>query len=563
MTRAPAPGLVRAVLSWILLLVAVLGPAAAVRAAPDDEFSRVGRVVQVQGRAWIYDDEERRWSDAQRNRAVTEGDRFQTESGAFLQLAVGSTELRLAGGTEIAFDRLTDDRVRIRVLQGSLAVRVRSRDVLREIDWLAGDVKAWPERTGHYRIDRLPQAVALTTWRGRMSVDTRDQQLAVDAGRRVELWREGRDGTAVTWGGVQPDAFSDRVVRDEERDDRLGSTRYVSSELTGANELDSHGRWERHPEFGMVWFPLGVAVDWAPFRHGRWYWHVRWGWTWLDEAPWGFATSHYGRWVSWGGRWCWVPGAYTPRPIYAPAVVAWPSQPPSRHAPPSVWTPLGPRDPHPPVLARPPMHPPGMPDHAMDRPRMGDPGHVPSPRIGEPSRPQPPRTHEPSPLPVAPRVAGPQPGFVEPEVVTGRPPRGDRGAPMPVAPAAPATPQAPAVAVVPSMPPVPGVLPSRPEPRVEPRPDPRPEVRPEVRPEPRSPNGREFHRKGDPVATAAPTVVPTAPVAPVAERSAPRAPEAAPRDARKDAPAPANREQPRMRAEPREQGRDGGRERQP
>jgi hypothetical protein len=43
----------------------------------------------------------------------------------------------------------------------------------------------------------------------------------------------------------------------------------------------------------------------------------------VDDAPWGFAPFHYGRWVHYRERWCWVPGRYVARPVYAPALVAW------------------------------------------------------------------------------------------------------------------------------------------------------------------------------------------------------------------------------------------------
>ncbi|MBZ5601501.1 MAG: hypothetical protein LAO79_04265, partial [Acidobacteriia bacterium] len=50
-----------------------------------------------------------------------------------------------------------------------------------------------------------------------------------------------------------------------------------------------------------------------------------WGWTWIDDAPWGYAPFHYGRWVFVGGGWGWVPGPVVVgvRPVYAPALVAW------------------------------------------------------------------------------------------------------------------------------------------------------------------------------------------------------------------------------------------------
>jgi hypothetical protein len=48
-----------------------------------------------------------------------------------------------------------------------------------------------------------------------------------------------------------------------------------------------------------------------------------WGWTWIDEAPWGFAPFHYGRWAMYRGSWVWVPGTRVARPVYAPALVVF------------------------------------------------------------------------------------------------------------------------------------------------------------------------------------------------------------------------------------------------
>src|SRR5256885_3839541 len=43
--------------------------------------------------------------------------------------------------------------------------------------------------------------------------------------------------------------------------------------------------------------------------------------SWVDDAPWGFAPFHYGRWTIVGGSWGWVPGPIRVRPWYAPALV--------------------------------------------------------------------------------------------------------------------------------------------------------------------------------------------------------------------------------------------------
>ncbi len=62
-----------------------------------------------------------------------------------------------------------------------------------------------------------------------------------------------------------------------------------------------------------------VSAGWAPYTTGSWAFVEPWGWTWVDEAPWGFAPFHYGRWIMVRGAWAWVPGARGYRPVYAPA----------------------------------------------------------------------------------------------------------------------------------------------------------------------------------------------------------------------------------------------------
>jgi len=74
-----------------------------------------------------------------------------------------------------------------------------------------------------------------------------------------------------------------------------------------------------------------------------------WGWTWIDDAPWGFAPFHYGRWVWWRDRWGWAPGQYVARPVYAPALVAWIGGPNfsigiNLGGPAVGWVPLSPRE---------------------------------------------------------------------------------------------------------------------------------------------------------------------------------------------------------------------------
>jgi hypothetical protein len=180
---------------------------------------------------------------------------------------------------------------------------------------------------GHYRIDRNSDTSYATAWSGELRFEAPDSVLAIPPGRRAELWQEGPGGTThYTWSATERDAFSDWVARANKEDnerERAAANRYVSPEMTGWDDLDRNGRWDNHPEYGPVWYPTVVSTGWAPYREGHWAWVRPWGWTWVDDAPWGFAPFHYGRWALIGGSWGWVPGPIVPRPVYAPALVGY------------------------------------------------------------------------------------------------------------------------------------------------------------------------------------------------------------------------------------------------
>jgi hypothetical protein len=84
-----------------------------------------------------------------------------------------------------------------------------------------------------------------------------------------------------------------------------------------------------------------------PYRFGHWAWVEPWGWVWVDDAPWGYAPFHYGRWVHVRSVWGWVPGPIVPRPWWAPALVVFVDG--SRFSAGigvQAWFPLGPREPY-------------------------------------------------------------------------------------------------------------------------------------------------------------------------------------------------------------------------
>jgi hypothetical protein len=82
--------------------------------------------------------------------------------------------------------------------------------------------------------------------------------------------------------------------------------------------LEPYGFWVTVDPYGFVWVPTDVSVDWQPYTDGYWT-YTDYGWTWVDDADWGWAPFHYGRWAHdrlYG--WVWVPDT-----VWGPAWVAW------------------------------------------------------------------------------------------------------------------------------------------------------------------------------------------------------------------------------------------------
>jgi hypothetical protein len=307
-----------------LLSLAAVGLTGA--AFANDLPGRVGRIADTEGTVWMRDGDnrdDREWVAARRNRPLTERDHLATDNDGRAELHIGSSTLRVGPATEVEFVELDDERISIAVHRGSVALRVRSDDVADELMLVADDGRLRPLRAGHYRLDVEPASSFAHAWSGEARFEGHDSALVIAAGQRAEFWRESDGRTHYSWAREDSDDFGAWALGRDRDEMRYAGSRYVSPEMTGAVELDRYGRWDRHPEYGNLWYPHSVGAGWAPYRDGHWAWVSPWGWTWVDDAPWGFAPFHYGRWVNWQGRWGWAPGGYVARPAYAPALVAW------------------------------------------------------------------------------------------------------------------------------------------------------------------------------------------------------------------------------------------------
>jgi hypothetical protein len=97
----------------------------------------------------------------------------------------------------------------------------------------------------------------------------------------------------------------------------LGLTWGPTTARAIAQATEGHGVWVSSPAYGAVWLPAQPA-GFAPYvTDGQWR-ITDAGWFWQSALPWGDLAFHYGRWISWGARWAWVPGTQ-----FAPAWVDW------------------------------------------------------------------------------------------------------------------------------------------------------------------------------------------------------------------------------------------------
>jgi hypothetical protein len=335
----------------LIKALALLAFAACANAAVVETPGRAGRISLVQGQVSISGEVGTASEAALLNWPVTSNNQISTARDARAEIRVGSTSVRLDGDSALDIELLDDDLLKLRLHYGSVSVRVRNGELARgfELTTPQGRVRLQDPSTFRVDADRRPDTTLVNVFDGAVLVEGGGASLTVRSGRRAELQNdELHTGLAVR------DGFDDWAALRDQRDDRVNSTRYVSQETTGYEDLDQYGSWTSNNEYGAIWTPRTVGVNWAPYRDGRWAWVAPWGWTWVDNAPWGYAPFHYGRWVMVGHRWCWAPGRHTARPVWAPALVGWVggnnwqlsfnvggSQ---RRGPALGWYPLSPRD---------------------------------------------------------------------------------------------------------------------------------------------------------------------------------------------------------------------------
>jgi hypothetical protein len=292
--------------------------------------------VLVEGDVSFFADREEGWRRALVNFPVTSKNSIWTHGPGRAEVRFGASAVRLDANTTLDFVVVDDVQTSLHLQRGNVNIRVRGYAILTEAEEvyrdqfrIDTDAGSWTlEQNGRYRIEAMQDRneTRISVYAGQARFDNGGARLKIEPGKSLRVSATS-GGSSFIFDKASENAFDrwaeNRDTRWDETHQRYATERILSPFMTGYEELDANGDWIDEPEYGRLWTPRVVVSGWVPYRYGAWSYVRPWGWTWIDEAPWGFAPFHYGRWVQLRTRWYWVPGRYHHRPVYAPALVGW------------------------------------------------------------------------------------------------------------------------------------------------------------------------------------------------------------------------------------------------
>ncbi|HTT80505.1 MAG TPA: DUF6600 domain-containing protein [Stellaceae bacterium] len=309
-----------------LLLAGIIAapPAGAAPPAP-----LVGRVAAVDG-AVALRSPGGAWQGAEVNEPVAGAMSMRTAASGRAQLRVGADSVALASDSDLELGQLdAGTGLHLLLQRGRIGVVLSTADPAHTIEIDTPHGQVWLQTAGDYDIAagdaKAPGRLAVFAGRARFIGKGGDTTVA--SGEAIPLG--AADAVPTPLDGPAADDFVAwwRPATGAEAA-ASPALAHVSADMTGYAALDGSGDWQTMSGSGAVWFPRTVPSGWAPYRFGHWRWMTPWGWTWIDDAAWGFAPSHYGRWARFpapdgGDRWGWVPGLRVGDPAFMPAVVAF------------------------------------------------------------------------------------------------------------------------------------------------------------------------------------------------------------------------------------------------
>ena len=312
---------------------------------------RVGRIAAVTGAVSFHLADATEWQVARPNLPVTSGTALWVAAAGEAAIGVGGGDrLVLGTTTEFDIDQLGDQALAATQAQGESYLHLR----------LVAPGETYVVRTprgsltiasaGRYEIvsGDTEHPTVITVLDGAATLTGIPETAEIGAGQMLTITGDGAATPFTSSVGLAvQDAFLRHVLAEERPVARRSTAPAIVAQMTGAEALEDVGEWSENAEYGPVWYP--PVATYVPYRQGRWAYVAPWGWTWVDDAPWGFAPTHYGRWAEFEGRWGWVPGrdwAPDRPPVYAPALVGFfgGAALGFGRGPAVGWAPLGPRD---------------------------------------------------------------------------------------------------------------------------------------------------------------------------------------------------------------------------
>ncbi len=300
--------------SVLAAALAVMGVAAYAAPATAQTYnsgnSGVARVSLANGGVVIVRGDSGAQVAATINAPLVPGDYIATGSGADSEVQFdGISMLRLAQNTQVRVVNLSPGSREVQLAAGTVDLaELQGADGSPQVDTPSLSVR--PNQTGDYRVTVLGNAETLVTVRsGAATISTAYGSRTLTPGSTLVA-----NGSSITTqGAVGFDSFDQfNISRDQAMVSSYNSNPYVSPQLAGYSNFANYGQWQNVPGYGYAWAPNNQnQTNFAPYQNGQWTWEPGYGYTWVDNAPYGYATSHYGTWFNnsnYGG-WLWQPPA--------------------------------------------------------------------------------------------------------------------------------------------------------------------------------------------------------------------------------------------------------------
>src|SRR6266496_3073105 len=289
-----------------------------------DPPARAARLQYMSGSVSVQPHGTDDWVSGTLNRPLTNADNIWADKNSRAEISVGTGLIRIDSESSLTLTNVSENMVQLQLHQGAMNLHVRRLydNETYEVD--TPNQAFTVRKPGDYRfdVDADKDKTIITVWHGEGESTGNGPAVRIREDQQARF----TNGTSMTndiHRAPSPDAFDEWAYSRDNRLDNSRSSRYVSPDVVGYEDLDEYGQWRDTPSYGHVWVPSGVDAGWSPYRNGHWIWVDPWGWTWVEDEPWGYAPFHYGRWVYNDNYWGWAPGPIYVRPYYSPALVAW------------------------------------------------------------------------------------------------------------------------------------------------------------------------------------------------------------------------------------------------